>query len=90
MLVNMKSKQGSYIYLETFFEKWDSNGLQALDGLLSSQSYIYGFEPSSLDAQVYESIKSVSQIPSYSNVLRWFHHIQSYGNDMKSFLVNLC
>ncbi|TPP59648.1 Eukaryotic translation elongation factor 1 beta 2 [Fasciola gigantica] len=60
------------------------SGIKALDDYLLSRSYIEGFQPSQADVVVYQS---VGKKPSakYHNAVRWYNHIDSFGNERDSF-----
>ncbi|KAA3671113.1 elongation factor 1-beta [Paragonimus westermani] len=59
-------------------------GLGALDGFLLSRSYIEGYQPSQADVVVFQC---VGERPSdkFENVLRWYKHIESFGDERKAF-----
>jgi len=67
-----------------FGELSNDSGLNVLNEYLADKSYIEGFQPSQADAVV---IAALSGAPSaqLANVLRWFNHIKSFGDDCTRF-----
>ncbi|XP_064647886.1 elongation factor 1-beta-like [Lineus longissimus] len=60
------------------------SGLKALNEFLLERSYIEGYEPSQADAVVFSALSGAPK-EELCNVLRWYNHIKSYGNETKSF-----
>ncbi|TGZ62449.1 hypothetical protein CRM22_007433 [Opisthorchis felineus] len=59
-------------------------GLSNLDAYLLTRSYVEGYQPSQADVVIYEA---VNKKPSakYENALRWYTHIESFGDERQSF-----
>ncbi|KAM7537383.1 hypothetical protein Aperf_G00000079053 [Anoplocephala perfoliata] len=61
-----------------------SDGLKSLDDYLLNRSYIEGYQPSKSDCVVFDAIIEAPD-EKYRNVLRWYNHIKSYGEQRKNF-----
>jgi len=59
-------------------------GLTILNNFLAERSYIEGFQPSQADSVVFTALSGAPKA-SFTNALRWYNHIKSYGNDTSSF-----
>jgi len=57
-------------------------GLITLNNYLADKSYISGYEPSDADSALFEKFK---RTPDFDNVLRWYNHINSFGQKRKAF-----
>merc|ERR1711976_111590 len=51
----------------------------SLDNLLLDQSFITGFNPTSLDTEVFNKL-STAPTPQLPNLLRWYNHIKSFSS----------
>jgi len=51
----------------------------SLDNLLLDQSFIAGFNPTSLDTEVFNKL-STAPAPQLPNLLRWYNHIKSFSS----------
>ncbi|VDP22607.1 unnamed protein product [Echinostoma caproni] len=60
------------------------SGLKALDAYLLTRSYVEGFQPSQADVVVFEAVGK-KPATDYHNLLRWYNHIDSYGDEKKLF-----
>jgi glutathione S-transferase len=64
--------------------------MQVLEDYLSTRSYIWGFEPTTSDNFVFEAVNKTAEVKSgqlFPNLRRWHHHIESFGNERKKFVV---
>ncbi|CDS41856.1 elongation factor 1 beta [Echinococcus multilocularis] len=61
-----------------------SEGLECLNTFLLTKSYIEGFQPSKADAVVFDAVADAPDA-KYLNVLRWYNHINSFGDERKRF-----
>ena len=71
-------------------EKGDKNSTQSLEDYLSTRSYIAGFEPTTSDNLVFDAVNKAADSKTgdlYPNLRRWHHHIESFGNERKKFVV---
>lgn len=73
-------------------------GLECLNEFLLTRSYIEGlflvtfkiyhidfrFQPSKADAVIFDAVAHVPDA-KYLNVLRWYNHVQSFGDQRKNF-----
>jgi len=59
-------------------------GLACLNDYLATRSYLEGHQPSQADAVVFGQL-SGPPASKYMNVLRWFNHIKSFGDDVPRF-----
>lgn len=60
------------------------SGLNAFNVFLSSKSYIQGYTPTQADAAVFKNLL-VPPPDSCPHVLRWYRHIQSFGDSISNF-----
>jgi elongation factor 1-beta len=58
-------------------------GLKALNDYLQDRSYIEGYGPTQADVSVFEALTSTPTC-DFVHVLRWYNHINSYGDEKKS------
>ena len=59
------------------------DGLKKLNEYLKTRSYIEGYQPSQADAAIFEALSGAPPA-NLPHVLRWFKHLQSYGDQKKS------
>lgn len=59
-------------------------GLEALNGFLAERSYIEGYEPSQADVVVFKALSGAPAADLY-HALRWYNHINSFGDSKNSF-----
>lgn len=66
---------------------------KAIDGYLEQRSYLYGYEPSSIDKDALKCLKNrktPANWSNYGNLERWFLHISSFSDaEQNKFLVLL-
>jgi len=62
----------------------NDSGLACLNEYLATRSYLEGHQPSQADAVVFAQL-SGPPASKYMNVLRWFNHIKSFGDDVPRF-----
>ncbi|CAL8098504.1 unnamed protein product [Calicophoron daubneyi] len=67
-----------------FGDLTSESGLSALNDYLLSRSYIEGYQPSQADVSIFNAVGK-KPADKYDNVVRWYSHIASYGDEMKSF-----
>ena len=58
-------------------------GLQFLDSLFLSQSYVSDYEPTQNDAVLFRAIPKEPNEQSYPNANRWYKHLKNLGNARK-------
>ena len=58
--------------------------LNAINELLSNQSYAEGFVPSQLDRLIFEALESEPDT-KYDHIHRWYKHIHSFNKDYSTF-----
>merc|ERR1712037_178613 len=61
-----------------------SKGITELDGFIFTRSYIEGYQPSQADKVVFEALGKKPAV-NFQHALRWYNHILSFGDEMKSF-----
>ena len=66
-------------------EKSSVENLQALDSHLESNSFLDGFEPSTLDKDTHLGLAKHKTVPwtELINLERWFKHLNSYSDEEK-------
>jgi len=57
------------------------SGLAVLNTFLADKSYVEGYQPSQADSVVYSALKAAPAADKHANVLRWYKHIKSFGED---------
>lgn len=62
-------------------------GLEALNAILSDQSYVNGYIPGQIDSCLFEKLGSCPS-DTLPHVCRWYRHIASFGLERKSFAPN--
>jgi len=64
-------------------EKCSEEEIKTIEKHLESNSYLTGFEPTTLDKESYKSLKTrnFSNWPEFPNLYRWFCHIESFSTD---------
>jgi len=62
----------------------NDSGLAVLNEYLADKSYIEGYQPSQADAVVVAALAAAPN-GKHANVLRWFSHIKSFGDDCARF-----
>ena len=71
-------------------EKCSEESIKSIEKHLDSNSYLIGYEPSTLDTEVYKSLKTrnFSNWQDFPNLHRWFCHIESFSSDeQNAFMV---
>ena len=58
-------------------------GLQYLDSLFLSQSYVSDYQPTQNDTVLFRAIPKEPNEQSYPNVNRWYRHLKDLGNARK-------
>lgn len=61
-----------------------ASDLVQLNDYLEDKSYLSGFAPSPVDLKLFLELKSTKIPPSFSNVVRWFRHIESFQRDLSA------
>jgi len=59
-------------------------GLTKLNDYLKHNSYVQGYEPSTVDTTTFNGLKAAPST-SHPHALRWYNHIKSFGDLKKSF-----
>ncbi|KAG7164643.1 Elongation factor 1-beta-like 1, partial [Homarus americanus] len=65
-----------------FGDKTTACGLQTLNDFLQDRSYIRGYTPSQVDAEVFSSLAKAPE-DDFCHVLRWYNHIKSLGVELR-------
>ncbi|XP_042229471.1 elongation factor 1-beta-like [Homarus americanus] len=74
---------GHVLWLMAFFgDKTTACGLQTLNDFLQDRSYIRGYTPSQVDAEVFSSLAKAPE-DDFCHVLRWYNHIKSLGVELR-------
>ena len=71
-------------------EKCSEENIKSIEKHLDSNSYLIGYEPSTLDTKAYKSLKTrnFSNWQDFPNLQRWFCHIESFSSDeQNAFMV---
>ena len=71
-------------------EKCSEEDINSIEKHLDSNSYLLGYEPSTLDKDAYKSLKTrkFSNWQDFPNLQRWFCHIDSFSCDeQNAFMV---
>ena len=71
-------------------EKCSEESIKSIEKHLDSNSYLIGYEPSTLDTEAYKSLKTrnFSNWQDFPNLHRWFCHIESFSSDeQNAFMV---
>lgn len=63
-------------------------GMSALNEFMSDKSYVGGFLPSQADTILFEAFRA-PPLHTHPHALRWFLHIQSFGDDKKNFPISV-
>ena len=66
-------------------EKSSLQNLQALDTHFETNSFLDGFEPSTLDKDIHQGLSKHQTVPwtDLINLERWFKHLKSYSDEEK-------
>ncbi|KAJ8895852.1 hypothetical protein PR048_001191 [Dryococelus australis] len=59
--------------------------LYSFDEHLADRSYVEGYQPSKVDADLFDALASLPLSEAHPHVSRWFHHIRSFGDGRKGF-----
>ena len=59
-----------------------ASDLAQLNAYLEDKSYLSGFAPTPVDFKLYLELKSTKIPASFTNVVRWSRHIESFQNDL--------
>ncbi|KAK8748785.1 hypothetical protein OTU49_015990 [Cherax quadricarinatus] len=68
--------------MEFFGDVTTACGLEILNDFLQDRSYIRGFTPSQIDAEVFSSLVKAPE-DNFSHALRWYNHIRSLNIELK-------
>ena len=71
-------------------EKCSEESIKSIERHLDSNSYLIGYEPSTIDTEAYKSLKTrnFSNWQDFPNLQRWFCHIESFSSDeQNAFMV---
>lgn len=63
-------------------------GMSALNEFMSDKSYVGGFLPSQADTILFEAFRA-PPLHTHPHALRWFSHVQSFGDDKKNFPISV-
>ena len=66
------------------------DNISLIDSHLESRSYIFDYEPTSLDREVFLGIKdrNITSWQNFSNLERWYNHLKSFSDeDLRRFTV---
>ena len=91
--VNNETKSKNPLYLAfniEDLEKCSEENIKSIEKHLDSNSYLIGYEPSTLDTEAYKSLKTrnFSNWQDFPNLQRWFCHIESFSSDeQNAFMV---
>ncbi|XP_069694118.1 serine--tRNA ligase, cytoplasmic isoform X2 [Periplaneta americana] len=83
----LSSNTGSHIISSFRFGNATNIDMTYLNNFLSDKSYVMGYIPSQADMILFEAIKDPPLL-SHPHALRWYNHIESYGDGRKHFPVS--
>ena len=65
------------------FKTSNEEKLKALEAYLESRTYLFKYEPSSIDGEVYIGIRdrNLSSWQNFPNIERWYNHIKSFNDE---------